>query len=282
MNGAHSSFVDAGGVSIHARTVSCAASKAPPVVILHGFTGSTESMRGVVTELCQTRETVCIDLVGHGRSDAPRQPGQYTMDRCAEQVATVVEALALRRPHMLGYSMGGRAALACCANFPERVRSAMLIGASAGLTDPDARRARIEEDESLADRIIAQGLEAFVEEWMAKPVFASQGRRCASALAELRAEKLHNLPHGLALSLLGMGTGAMSPIELIALRVPTCFVAGAQDKKFSTIAREYADTLPDSRCEIVADAGHAVHLENQEELGRVARDYFAEIDAETN
>ncbi len=277
-----STFVDVDGVRLHARTVPCARNAAPPVVILHGFTGSSESMRGVVAELCETRTTVCIDLVGHGCSDAPDEAAAYSMDRCVDQLAAVVDSLALARPHLLGYSMGGRAALAFCTRYPERSRSALVVGASAGLSDPATRKARILEDEALAARILELGLERFVDEWMAKPIFASQSQLGEGSLAISRAQRLRNRPHGLAGSLRGMGTGAMAPLELSGLKVSTCFVAGALDEKFTAIARAFGERVPNSRCEIVAAAGHAAHLENQAAFGRVAREFFAEIDAREN
>lgn len=277
-----SNFVEAAGVRLHARTVPCEDDDAVPVVILHGFTGSTESMRGVVAELCEARTTVCVDLVGHGCSDAPGDVSAYSMDRCVDQIAAIIDELALERPHLLGYSMGGRAALAFCTRYPERARSALLVGASAGLPDPAVRKARILEDEALADRILSLGLETFVDEWMAKPIFASQSRLGKDFLANSRAERLRNRPHGLAASLRGMGTGAMAPLELAGLKVATCFVAGAEDEKFCVIARAFGERIPNSRFEIVADAGHAVHLENQQDFGRVAREFFAEIDAQEN
>lgn len=274
-----STFIDADGVRLHARTVPCANRDAPAVVILHGFTGSTESMRGVVAELCETRETVCIDLVGHGCSDAPEELAAYSMDRCVDQIAEVIDSLALQRPHLLGYSMGGRATLAFCTRYPERARSALLVGASAGLRDPAMRKTRVLEDEATAQRILDAGLEVFVDEWMAKPIFASQSRLGEGFLARSRAERLRNRPRGLAGSLRGMGTGAMAPLELAGLKVSTCFVAGALDEKFCAIARGFGERLPNSRFEIVADAGHAPHLENQAAFGRVAREFFAEIEA---
>jgi 2-succinyl-6-hydroxy-2,4-cyclohexadiene-1-carboxylate synthase len=279
MNAIQSRFVDASGVRIHAEIVPCAESAAPPVVVLHGFTGSAEGMRGVVAELCQTRTTICVDLVGHGCSDAPDDVKEYSMERCVSQIASVVDALEFERPHLLGYSMGGRAALAFCAAHPGRTRSALLVGASGGLADPTARANRIREDEALADRILSAGLEKFVDEWMAKSIFASQERLGDAMLLRLRDERMRNRPHGLALSLRGMGTGAMAPVDLEELNVPTCFVAGAEDPKFCEVARAYGERLPNSRYEIVPTAGHAVHLENPKDFGRVARTFFGRVDA---
>ncbi len=277
-----SSFVDAMGVRLHARIASCTDSSAPPVVILHGFTGSTESMRDVATELSSTRDCVSVDLIGHGRSDAPRAIEAYAMDRCVAQLACVIDSLGLERPHLVGYSMGGRAALAFCSSHPERARSALLIGASAGLIDPEARKARIRADETLANEILTKGLDSFVDAWMAKPIFASQHRLGAETLARHRAQRMRNRPHALASSLRAMGTGAMTPLELAGLKVPTCFIAGDEDEKFCSIARAFGDRLPGAHFERIPNSGHAAHLENPEQFGRVARAFFARVDAETD
>ncbi|MCP4039133.1 MAG: 2-succinyl-6-hydroxy-2,4-cyclohexadiene-1-carboxylate synthase [bacterium] len=279
MKRVESTFIEAEGVRIHTRSVPCPEADATPVVVLHGFTGSTEAMRGVVSELCATRATVSIDLVGHGCSDAPDDVAQYSMERCVAQVAEVIDSLALGRPHLLGYSMGGRAALTFCTCYPERARSALLVGASAGLADPEARRVRIADDEALADHLVEVGLATFVEEWMAKALFASQARLGETALARARAERLRNRPQGLALSLRGMGTGAMAPLDLTGLKVPSCFVAGAEDEKFIALARGYAERLERACVEIIPEAGHAAHLENPEAFGRAAREFFARVDA---
>ena len=85
----------------------------------------------------------------------------------------MLDALDVERASWLGYSMGGRAALAFAAAHPERVERLPLVGASAGLADPEARRERIASDEALADRIERDGIEATTNE--NHPV-VSQGR----------------------------------------------------------------------------------------------------------
>jgi 2-succinyl-6-hydroxy-2,4-cyclohexadiene-1-carboxylate synthase len=276
-----STFLDANGVRLHARSVPGGERDASTVVVLHGFTGSTESMRGVVTELCVRHPVVSIDFVGHGCSDAPDDLAHYSMEACVGQLACVFDELALERPHLLGYSMGGRAALSLVARHPELARSALLIGANAGLSDATARDARIRDDEALAARILDGGLEAFVDDWMAKPLFASQARLGRDALARARAQRMHNRPLGLANSLRGMGTGAMPPLDLVGIKVPLCFVVGAEDEKFTVLARRYCDRLPGARLEVVPRAGHAAHLENPEVFGKVARAFFAQVDTTT-
>ena len=66
--GAVSRFVDADGVALHAEL----AGRGRAVLLLHGFTGSTRSLAGVAIGLSDAYRTIRLDLIGQGKSDAPR------------------------------------------------------------------------------------------------------------------------------------------------------------------------------------------------------------------
>ena len=266
--------IPAAGVALRVRSEGTG----EPVLMLHGFTGRSESLEPVAEGLRDAWRVVRIDLVGHGGSDAPSTPEAYTMERCVAQLTACLHALGLPRVHLLGYSMGGRAALALAAAHPERVRSAVLVGASAGIADPTQRAARVRDDEALATRIEREGLEAFVERWMALPLFASQERLGPDFLAAARAERLRNRPHGLAHSLRGMGSGAQPPLHEALARIdaPVLLAVGDLDAKFRAIAADLEARLPRARVVAIPGAGHACHLEQPrhflDELRRFLRE----------
>jgi 2-succinyl-6-hydroxy-2,4-cyclohexadiene-1-carboxylate synthase len=265
-------FVDACGVRLRALVEG----QGTPVVLLHGFTGGCESVTDLAQRLSARHRVMRVDLVGHGQSDAPRERSAYTMEACTLQLAAVSAALA-PQAHWLGYSMGGRAALAFALRYPARVRSLLTLGASAGLRSAEERAARIRDDEALADTIERDGVEAFVDHWMALPLFASQARLGARSLAESRAQRLSNRPHGLANSLRGMGTGAQPPLHdsLARLAVPACFAAGEADAKFYAIAADLAALAPRGEARTVPGAGHAAHLEEPAAFAALALEFFA-------
>jgi 2-succinyl-6-hydroxy-2,4-cyclohexadiene-1-carboxylate synthase len=251
-----------------------------PVVVLHGFTGAAASMAGVAAALRARHRVIRVDLLGHGASEAPREAAAYRMACCAAQLAELCDALALGPAHWLGYSMGGRAALALAAWHPRCVRSLLVVGAGAGIAEPEERARRVRADEALADEIEREGVEAFVTRWMAQPLFASQARLGAAALGEARAQRLMNRPHGLANSLRGMGAGAQPPLHaaLAELRAPACFVAGAEDAKFAAVASELAALAPRGRAALLPGAGHAAHLEAPDPFAGLVLDFFAEVE----
>jgi len=162
------------------------------------------------------------------------------------------------RATYVGYSMGGRVALHAALAHPEFVERLILIGATAGIDDDDERLARRASDEALATHIEAVGVEAFIDEWLANPLFAG-----LTPATDQRADRLRNTAAGLASSLRSTGTGMQEPLweRLTTLDVPTLILAGAADAKFSEIGRRLRDTIPGARFEQIDGAGHSVHLE---------------------
>jgi 2-succinyl-6-hydroxy-2,4-cyclohexadiene-1-carboxylate synthase len=136
----------------------------------------------------------------------------------------------------------------------------VLVGASPGLADAAERAARANDDAALADRIETIGLEAFVREWSAQPLFAGMPRGVADVAM---ADRMRNTATGLAAALRGLGTGVMPPLwdRLAELAVPVDLVVGERDEKFRAIAERMEAALPDARLHVVPGAGHAVHLE---------------------
>ena len=172
--------------------------------------------------------------------------------------------------------MGARLALGCAVRHPGSVASLVLLGGRAGIADPIERAARRSEDDALAARIETVGVEAFVDEWLAQPMFASLRRRGARFLAEQRRQRLSNSARGLADSLRGLGPGAQPPLfdALPRVDVPVLLVAGALDRKFVALAHDLAGRLPQAEICEIADAGHAAHLEQPEAFVHAVQDFL--------
>jgi 2-succinyl-6-hydroxy-2,4-cyclohexadiene-1-carboxylate synthase len=265
-------FIDVGAVRLRAIVEG----QGDPVLILHGFTGAAESMESVAQALLDKHCVVRLELIGHGGSDSPVARDGYAMSACAEQIASASRALGLERPHLLGYSMGGRAAIATAVANPEAYSSLVLVGATAGIESSSHRHERILADEALADRIERDGIETFVDEWMALPIFASQSCLGLEAIGRARAQRLRNKIVGLANSLRGMGAGAQEPLfeELGRFGGPALLVVGERDEKFQGIAKKLEAAFPNARTEIISGVGHAAHLEAPDAFGKVVSTFL--------
>ncbi len=231
----------------------------PPLTLLHGFTQNRSAWRELIALLPTGKTFISVDLPGHGESPA----GPATMDHAANELLATWDRLGVERTHLAGYSLGGRLALWVAEAHPERLLSLLTIGAHGGL-EGSRRESRRLEDERLAGRIEAEGIEWFAAEWASRPIFASLAQRRPDLAEPLRAMRLANDPAGLAAALRGMGAAATEPFwsRLGRIKgVPATFVAGAEDAPYVEAAHRLAEMVPGGRVEIVAEAGHAAHLE---------------------
>lgn len=99
------------GVRLH---VYCAGDPANPAVLLiHGWSQSHQSWAKQMNgPLAQSHYLVALDLRGHGQSDKPDAPEAYdTSLPWAEDIQAVIDQLALDRPVLVGWSMGGKVVL---------------------------------------------------------------------------------------------------------------------------------------------------------------------------
>ena len=62
-----------------------------PVLLIHGFTGSTDTMAGIGRPLAESRRTIAVDLPGHGRTGASDEAHRYGFDHTVDAVADVDE-----------------------------------------------------------------------------------------------------------------------------------------------------------------------------------------------
>lgn len=251
-----------------------------PLLLLHGFTGSARSWDPVIAAWAVRFRVLAVDLIGHGRSDAPSDPRRYAMELAVADLTSVLVEVGLARASVVGYSLGGRVALRLAVERPERISRLVLISASAGIADAEERAARLARDEALAERIEGEGVARFVDGWEREPLFASQRALPAPLRAALRATRLAHPAQGLANSLRGMGTGRMEPLwdRLAEVRAPALVVTGALDERYGEIGARLVAALPRGRHAVVAGAGHAPHLERPEALRRMVLDFLVSAD----
>jgi 2-succinyl-6-hydroxy-2,4-cyclohexadiene-1-carboxylate synthase len=242
-----------------------------PLLLLHGFTGSCRNWDEIRPSLRRLARVITIDLIGHGRSAAPSDPARYTLDCASRDLVALLDNLQLSKASVVGYSMGGRVALRLAVDAPDRVETLILESASPGIADTSERANRLESDTQLAERILAQGVAAFVQTWETQPLLQPAQHVSLERRRRQHALRLANSPRGLANSLLGMGAGRQTPLwdRLPALAMPLHLIVGRNDARYVEIARRMASLLPHAFLHEVEEAGHTVHLDAPEEFARI-------------
>ena len=87
----------------------------PPLLILHGLFGSGMNWRRIARDLGATRRVLSVDLRNHGASP---WAGTMSYPEMAEDVAALIDHVGLKRPAVLGHSMGGKVAMTLALTQP--------------------------------------------------------------------------------------------------------------------------------------------------------------------
>lgn len=245
--------------------------RAERLVFLHGFTQTHHHWHAVAERIAarlagrdgRFPTVVLPDLPGHGLSSGD-----------PSGIAAAARDLAEHVGHgtYVGYSMGGRVALHVALSERRPAERLVVIGATAGLRDAADRAERRRIDDERAHRLEQAGIEAFLDEWLAAPLFATLPRDRA-ALEHRR----RNTAAGLAHSLRTAGTGTQHSLwdELPTLDIPVLLIAGELDIKFTAIANEMAAALPDAQVAIIEGAGHAAHTERPDDVADAIATWLA-------
>ena len=111
------------GLELHALVWS---SEGTPLLFIHGFGNDCHVWDESAPLVAPHYRTLAIDLPGHGGSDSdPEQ--RYDPASLAESVVRALDALAIERVVLVGHSLGGRTAMHCACERPERVAGLVVV-----------------------------------------------------------------------------------------------------------------------------------------------------------
>lgn len=235
------------------------------MVLVHGFTQTRNCWGPVAEDLVADHTVIRVDAPGHGRSGdvlaGLRDGGRMIADQGGQAT-------------YLGYSMGGRYLIHLALANPELVDGLVLLGATAGIDDPEARAERAEADQATVRRIREMGMVEFLEWWVAAPMFEH-----VPSEHQFLAERMENTVDGLENSVLQAGTGSQDPSwdRLDRLRMPVLVMAGELDIKYVALAERMVSSIGDNATlAVVPGAGHAAHLEGPGAFLDLLRPWLAE------
>jgi pimeloyl-ACP methyl ester carboxylesterase len=115
------------GSGARGRTARTAPARKRPLILLHGLLLSQEMHRPLAEDLAaRGNHVITLDLLGHGRSDRPRDMWRYSMSVYGEQVVALMDHLELERAALMGTSLGANAALEAAARSPERLQGLVI------------------------------------------------------------------------------------------------------------------------------------------------------------
>ncbi len=245
-----------------------------PIVFLHGFTGSAKDWLFIFDSLPKKFFPIAIDLIGHGETDSPEDLSMYSCGSIVHQLNSIFEKLGIHKFVIVGYSLGGRAALSYSIKYQHKILAAIFESTTAGIENITEKKERVEHDLLLADKIKSEGMDWFMKFWLDLPMFHSLKEKFD--IDYIRNERAKNNVIGLSNMLAGFSTGLMSSYwyELKYLDFPVLLVTGSEDQKFTTINKRMCELIPNVDLKIVDNAGHNTHLEKPELFIKLVLDFL--------
>ena len=214
-----------------------------------------------VAALADDRTVVAWDQLGHGSSDAPDDPGEYSVAASLAAMRSLLQEAGVDQAVLLGHSLGGYLSLESALAHPDDVRALVLVDTGPGYRS-DRGRAQWNE---MAERYAA-GLDA-------------RGLQSVSGSPELSAAH-----HPGAVGLAHSARRVLPQVDghvieaLPSIAVPTLVVVGELDEAFLAGSRYMAEKMPDAELAVIAGAGHAPPVTHPAEFNAVLRAFLARVD----
>ena len=232
--------------------------RGPPVLLVHGFPLDHTMWAAQVAALAPRHRVIAPDLRGFGGSVVT--PGKVTMDRMADDLAALLDALGVAEPvTFAGFSMGGYVGWPFLRSHRRRVARLVLCDTRAVADTAEAAKGRL----AMADKVEAEGSAVAADAMLSKLLAPGRAERDPALAARVREVILATDARGIAAAQRGMAERADARADLPLLDLPTLVIVGEHDAistrgEMSALAAE----IPGARLVEVAGAGHTTPMED--------------------
>jgi pimeloyl-ACP methyl ester carboxylesterase len=251
-------FVDVAGTTARYEKIG----SGPPVVILHGWGGSVETVRPIVQCLARDHTAFAVDLPGFGRT--PQPTAVWGVFEYARWVADFMDAVGCADAHFVGHSFGGRVAIGVAVRHPHRLNRLVLVD-SAGIKPERTWRYHLRVRGFKAGRALL-GL-APVPRWRQaaldslRRAFGSTDYRDAGTMRESFVRVVNEDLRGL----------------LPSIQAPCMLIWGENDPDVPVSdGRIMAREIPGARLHVLPGAGHFSYLDRLPQFCQLVRDFLLE------
>ncbi|HZN09692.1 MAG TPA: alpha/beta hydrolase [Pyrinomonadaceae bacterium] len=233
----------------------------PPIVLIHGYPFNRSLWTEQTEALNSKYRVVAPDLRGFGESDSSE--GTATMARMAEDVAALMDALAIERAVIGGLSMGGYVALAFARMFPARVKALVLADTRAQADSEEGKQTRHQQ----AEKALSEGMAGIADAMLPKLLTPDTVSKRPELVKRVRDMMLKTKPDGAAAALLGMAERDDQTEFISSIRVPALILVGREDAITPVADSEKMQSrIEGSRLVVIENAGHVSNLEQTEQF----------------
>ena len=232
-----------------------------PIICLHGFSENLSTWDFLELNGYQL---ILIDLIGHGKSDRPSDLKYYSLKVILNHLNKIISKLGVKKYTILGYSMGGRIALAYALTYPAEIDKLILESVSYGEEGFKNRLKRRRIDLNLAKSIESNGIEWFTKHWSDLSIFNSQRNLSSDVINKVNNRRLANSTHALSNTLKSTGQGEFPCLknQIIKLHIPILYISGEYDNKYILVGNSFEKLNSSVSHTVITGCGHNTHLED--------------------
>lgn len=251
---------------------------APPLVLVHGFTGARSDFDAVRARLAGDRRVISVDNRGHGETSHPVDPASYNFDQLVADLAGFLDCITDGPVHLLGHSMGGMIAMRFAFDHQARLASLILMDTSAA--GPDMP---VEFTEDVSEMIFGpvrkHGLDAF-RSWSGsrdnpeRDLFAAA--KGEGWLQRNEDERFVALDPNVVLEMGPNVFGHESVVDrLPEIKVPTTIIVGSNDVAFVAPSMTIGEYINDSELIVIEGAYHSPQHTHPKEWTAAVLDHLS-------
>lgn len=252
-----------------------------PIVFVHEFAGDYRSWEPQVRALSRRYRCITYNARGYPPSDVPKDVSKYSQDIHVDDIAGLMDALKIRKAHIVGCSMGGFAAIHFALRYAKMALSSTAIGAGFG-SDSDKREQFERDAEAQAKRFDDQGMPDAVRDYKVGPSRVQYLNRDPRGFDEFAQQFESHSALGSANTLRGVQAKRPSLYSLEkALRkckVPMLVVSGDEDDNCLEPGIFIKRVCMSANLLFVPATGHAVNLEEPDFFNRALLDFLTLVD----
>ncbi len=244
--------------------------KRETIIFLHGFMGSREDFKDIISAISSGYRCIAIDLPGHGNSLFSKDPILNNLENfssVAELIAGSINSMGIKRYFIYGYSMGGRVAQNISLLAPENIKGLIIESSSFGISGQKERHERYKYDLEMLKNIKENNdLFIFLKKWHRLPMFITL--RGTPHIDKLINKKMSNNINELkkAIELMSLGNQPFFLHQLKEKRIKINYLYGEADLKYRDIALRAKRSIPSMKLFPVAGASHNIHIQHPEKI----------------
>jgi pimeloyl-ACP methyl ester carboxylesterase len=266
------------GVKLHYEE----AGSGTPIVFVHEFAGDLRSWEPQLRHFSRRYRCIAYNARGYPPSEVPADIEAYSQARARDDIRCVLDALGIRRGHIVGLSMGAFAALHFGMRYGDRALSLTVAGGGYGAHP--AQYAKFQEDSRTnAEFIRKEGMARFAATYGHGATRVQLQNKDPRGFDEYIRQLSEHSAAGSAATMLGYQARRPSLYDLTEemkrIDVPTLILAGDEEEPCLEVCLLMKRCIPTAGLAVLPRSGHAINLEEPALFNNLVEEFLHQVEA---